>query len=143
MKAAVAVEPPPGPSWWQRLGARIFGLPLPALALPAPTGPSLAVGMIHGRYPPAEVFAVRDYYTGRFYCLRPPTDYNIASGCGPVLMTMVTRRIARAELFNTRADAQAFVDEHLRRVHEHDPGYRREPFYGEIVRMAEVEEPRE
>ena len=40
-------------------------------------------------------------------------------------------------------DAQAFVDEHRRRAHENDPGYRREPFYGEIVRLAEVEEPRE
>lgn len=132
---STAVELPTAPSWWQRLCARVFRSRGPR--------PKLATGLINGRYPAAEVFAVRDYYTGRFYCLRPPEDYNIARGCGPVLMTQVTRRVARAELFNTRAEAQAFVDEHKRRANENDPGYRREPFYGEIVRLAEVEEVRE
>lgn len=136
---AIAVEPPPpAPSWWQRLGARIFGLPLYPPPPPVPL-PRLRLRLVNDRYPPAEVFAVRDYYTGRFYCIRPPDSF--AFGCGPVLVTMATTRVARAALFNTREDAQAFVDEHMRRADEIDEGYRREPFYGEIVRLAEVEEP--
>lgn len=130
---STAVEPPAAPSWWQRFYVRLFR--------PPPTSdirPRLATGLVNGRFPPAEVFAVRDYYTGRFYCLRPPEDFT--RGVGPVMLTMATNRVARAELFNTRADAQAFVDEHGRRAREIDPGYRREPFYGEIVRLAEVEE---
>ena len=130
---STAVESPTGLSWWQRLCARFFHSSGPR--------PKLATGLVNGRYPAAEVFAVRDYYTGRFYCLRPPEDFRM--GCGPVMMTMATKRIARAELFNTRADAQAFVDEHMRRARENDPGYPRDPFYGEIVRLAEVEEVRE
>jgi hypothetical protein len=135
---ATAIEPPLGPSWWQRLGARIFGLPtVPAL----PAGPRLASGMVNGRYPPLEIFAVRDHYSGRLYCLRPPEDFT--RGCGPILVTMLTKSFARAELFNTLADAQAFVEEHARRAAEGGGVYGREPFWGEVVRLAEVEEPRQ